>query len=99
MTASVSNSTSIEPPPVRSVGGDAQPAVAVDGELDADRAPGGQPVGEVERGDADFLAVERVGAVALAGHHADVDGRLVGGVGAEVGRRRSSGTSELRGRR
>ena len=85
MTASVSNSTSIEPPPVRSVAETTRRPSLVDGELDADRAAGRQAVGEVERGDADVLAVVRVGAVALAGHHADVDGRLVGGVGAEVG--------------
>ena len=34
---------------------------------------------------ADVLAVERLGAVALAGHDADVDAGLVRGVGAEVG--------------
>ena len=35
-------------------------------------------------GNADFLAVERVGAVALSGHDANVDGRLVVGVGTEI---------------
>ena len=44
----------------------------------------GRPAGRFERRGADVLAVERVGAVALAGHDADVDAGLVRGVGAEV---------------
>src|SRR5271157_2308183 len=65
-------------------GRDVQPAVLVDGELDADGAASRKLLGKVERGQADFLAVGRRGAVALAGHHADVHGGLVVGVGTEV---------------
>ena len=85
MTASVWNSTSIEPPPVRSVAETPSRPSLLMANLTRIGLLGRQPLGQVERGDADFLAVERVGAVALAGHHADVDGRLVVGVGPEVG--------------
>src|SRR4051812_26925858 len=66
-------------------GGDEETPLAVDGELDADRAPGREVEGEVQGRGSDVLAVVGGGAVALAGHDADIDPRLVGGVGAEVG--------------
>ena len=86
MTASVSKSTSIEPPPVRSVAVTPRRPSLLMANLTRIGLRAGRRSGRVSVGDADLLAVERVGAVALAGHHADVDRRLVGGVGAEVGR-------------
>ena len=85
MTASVSNSTSIDPPPVRSVAETPSRPSLLMANLTRIGLRAGRRSGRLSVATPTSWQSDGACAVALAGHHADVDRRLIGGVGPEVG--------------